>query len=138
MPTDDARFFVSVSEFMTTLSGEPVPTGTTQTMEFFTLLSSAYNIEENAIAQQYIDFLFYIAKAGEHYSQHVSSSQFRFTPIDFTAEYEIAREYLAAAEKVLKNCEVCAEQYPDFVMPTLPEGAVRDMEAVEFTGRLTF
>ena len=138
MPTDDALFFEKVSEFMTSLSGQTVPTGSAQTeVQFFTLLSSAYNIEEHATAQLFINFLFYTAKAGEHFGQHVSNSQIRFTPIDVNAEYTLAEEYIDAAKEILADCEVCAEYYPDFVMCILPEKATKESD-IEFTGKLTF
>jgi len=136
-PSDDERFFAKVTEFMAQLSGQPLPLS--DELFFFTLLASGYNIENHNTAQQLINFLFYSAKAGEHYQQYEMNKGRYFTAINPEAESAIAQEYRLLAEKVFQSCDSCQEYYPDFVMYVLPDMKSEESESpYKFTGRLGF
>jgi len=137
IPSDDEHFFIQVTEFMTQLSDQTL--NVRSDLRYFTLLASGYNIENRAAAQKLIDFLFYSAKAGEHYQQYVAHKDRYFTPISAENENILAKEYRALAEKTFHSCDICQEYYPDFVMYTLPstEDSTSDGR-YQFTGRLGF
>jgi hypothetical protein len=137
IPSDDEHFFVQVTEFMTQLSDQTL--NVRSDLRFFALLASGYNIENRTAAQKLIDFLFYSAKAGEHYQQYIANKDRYFTPISAENENLLAKEYRTLAEKTFNSCDICQEYYPDFVMYTLPsaeDGA--SGELYQFTGRLGF
>lgn len=136
-PSDDELFFTQVTEFMARISDQPL--NLSDELRFFTLLASGYNIEDHSVAQQFIDFLFYSAKAGEHHKQYQANTGRYFTPINAESEYLLAEEYRALAEKTFNSCEVCQEYYPDFVMYTLPSKENEETDdQYEFTGKLGF
>ena len=135
--SDDEHFFAQVTEFMAQLSDQDL--NVSEDLWFFALLASGYNIEDHNTAQQLINFLFYSARAGEHYKQYLMNKDHFFTPISAEDEYLLAKEYQSLAEKTFDSCEVCQEYYPDFVMYTLPEKVdeVSDSQYI-FTGKLGF
>jgi hypothetical protein len=135
-PSADERFFEQVTDFMAQLSGGTVSSG--DELWFFTLLASGYNIEEHKLAQEMINFLFYTAKAGEHYAQYRSNWEVRFTPINADTEYTLSKEYLSLAEKAFDSCEACKEYYPDFVMYSLPAKELTSSAPSQYTGKLGF
>jgi len=118
-PAVDDHFFRQVSDYMTQLSGQTVSSG--DDLWFFTLLASGYNIEEHKLAQEFINFLFYTAKAGQHYDQSQNLLLSRFIPVANSGDYGLAETYLTLAKKAFNSCEACQERYPDFEMYTLPE-----------------
>jgi len=136
-PSHDEHFFAQVTEYMEQLSGNIL--NVRDDFRFFTLLASGYNIEDHATAQQLLDFLFYSAKAGDHYQQAVANKGLFFTPINAENEDLLAKEYRALAEKTFNSCDACQEYYPDFVMYSLPSGGDEEPEsAYQFTGKLGF
>lgn len=138
IPSADELFFAQVTEFIAQMSDQELNVG--DDLRFFTLLASGYNIEDHSAAQQLINFLFYSAKAGEHYQQYRTNKDRYFTPINAEGEYLLAEEYRSLAEKTFDSCNVCQEYYPDFVMYTLPskvDDEVSDSE-YQFTGKLGF
>ena len=138
-PSDDERFFEQVTDFMTQLSGQTLSPAVYvgDKLRFFPFLASGYNIEEQKLAQELINFLFYTAKAQEHYGGYRSDLGFRFTPFNAENEYAIAQEYVNLAKKTFNSCKACQERYPDFVMYTLPEKE-EDSSGLRYTGLLGF
>ncbi|MDR2855495.1 MAG: hypothetical protein LBV40_05005 [Methanomicrobiales archaeon] len=137
IPSADEHFMEQVTEFIEQMSDQTL--NVRDDLLFFPLLASGYNIKDHSTAQKLIDFLFYSAKAGEHYQQYRANKERYFTPINPEEEYLLAEEYRSLAEKTFEACESCQEYFPDFVMYTLPskEDQISD-DGYQFTGKLGF